>query len=204
MDPVPNDGTDLVQHLGSDPGREVAAGVERHDPAQPAFVQRLLGRGVAGVEAADVTYHELTGRSRRRIHDGLAVCDGGSHGLLQEDVLPGLERRQSGVAVLVPHGGDADAVQPRILQHFPIVGVGLPDLETFGDLGQSFRGPGAQGVDFDSRVAGERFQVLLSEPAQPDDSVSRLVHFPAPGRMRRVPAGGGDSSDLRVYSVVAD
>ncbi len=176
MHAVTDDGPDLVEDRGADPGGQIAAGIHRYDPADPSGRDGLLSGGVARIEAADVAHHEVALRRPGGLHDGIAIGQGRGHRLLEEDVHSGFERRQRRLAVLVPHGRDADRLEFWVGQHLVVISKGLRDAEPLRHVRQPGPGARAQRVQLDVGQAGESLAVLLPEPAEPDDAVFDRVH----------------------------
>ena len=115
-----------------------------------------------------------------RVDDRLAVGDGGRHRLLEEDVLAGLERRERGLGVLIPHGHDRDGVDLGIGEQVAIVAIGLGHAELRRHRGQALGRARAQRGELEVRNADDRLAVDLAEPAEADHADSQPLHHTTP------------------------
>ena len=91
-------------------------------------------------------------------------------------MLAGLERRDRGLGVLVPHRHDRDGVDLGIGQQVAIVAIGLGHAELPGQRCESLGRARAERGELEVRNADDRLTVDLAEPAEPDHADSKPLH----------------------------
>jgi hypothetical protein len=129
MNGIAHDRTYFIEDFRCPGGGYIAPGRKRENFTQAAALHLPLGGDKTRIEAAYMANHQIAPGRSRRIADALAIRDRTGHGLFEENMLAGSQRRQCGIGMLVPHGGDAHRIDVGVLQQLIIIGVGFLDAE---------------------------------------------------------------------------
>ena len=105
----------------------------------------------------------------------LAFEDVMREGLLDVEVLAGLERPDALDGVLVVRGGDRDGVDILIFEHLADVGVALGAGEGLQTLGDDLGVDVAEGDDADTFDLLELIDVILTTAAEADDGDAEVT-----------------------------
>ena len=92
------------------------AGAEGDDIADQALIDQPLGLHVGLGKALIVADHQEFAVLFRTVHHGLAVGQGGGHGLFAQDVLAGVQGLDAQCRMSVVGGTDRDGVDLRVCQ----------------------------------------------------------------------------------------
>src|SRR5690554_5778200 len=154
MNAVSDYRSNLGKHLRSDGSWNVSSRIDGDDFPDSSCLDLSFCSGIAGIEATNMSNHEILVACLRSFHDCTTILYRGGHRLFEKHMLAGLQRGQCRCCMLIPHGCDVYDLNFGISQQIIVVGVGLLYIEAFGNFFQAVWGSCAEGMEIDVWNAG--------------------------------------------------
>ena len=167
--------------------RSVSPRAERDEQAELPGYSGGTNAGVLGIEPQDMPGHEHSGGRPRRSDDCDCIFQRRGQWLLDQDMLAGLERRDSRPPMLMLRRRDADRCDGVISDQRVMAAIPVRNPISLGDRRRSVGRTRCHGRDFHVRQALIGANVALAKCPESDNTHPQSILHPLPQRSIALP-----------------